>query len=165
MIVVENRIAELINLIPNVDGLKPVFHYGEGKELNAFLIGRNKDGSNLYPLVYQTSYRETQNIQQKTVTTRWEAILATATRPELYNTQREATTYQNVLYPLFGYIDKAMRSSNFITSEYVWDIEKWPNYSESKEMKEHGFLDVVDAMLIRCELLIDTNCINQNILF
>lgn len=166
MMTVENIMAEIVNLIPERQpGLKPVYHFGEGKELNHFLMGRAKEGSHLYPLVFQTSYRTVNNPIRNEVETTWEAILATSTKKELYNSQRAATTYQNVLYPLLEDLEWAMRNSNAIRSTYNWSVELWPNYSETKQMQKHGFIDVVDALVIKTDLIITNTCINTKILW
>lgn len=166
MIYVEGVMSGIVNLIPaDSEGFKPVYHYGEGKELNAFLIGKQKEGKAAYPLVYQTSYRSNFNRIRNEVETQWEAVLATATKTEVYNTQREATTYKNVLYPLLENLEWVMRNSNAIRSNYEWDVELWPNYSETKRMDKHGFVDVVDALVIRTNLIITNDCINNKILW
>lgn len=164
MIVVEERLAELFMQLPSMsvtdekpEGFKPVYHFGDGKELNKFIT---ESQHKVYPLIYQTSYDETQFAKQGYVRTNLELVLAVQTNAELYNTERWATTYRNILVPLFNNIDTAFKQSGIIRSEYEYRVRKRPNYSETDSKEKNAFVDIIDALVVNLQVEITSACIN-----
>jgi len=158
MIVVEERLMELFELLPLIDNKKPIYHFGDGIELNKFVIGRKND---LYPLIYQTSIREEQQTKQKLVQTQLEIFLATQTITDLYNTQRWATSYKNILLPLFVNIDIALKRSGIISaSEWQYIIDKIPNYNRIEDNKNGG-VDFLDVLRFRLDITMNGSCIKR----
>lgn len=156
-IVVEERLNDLFALLPATsDGFKPVYHFGDGIELNKFVIGRENQ---VYPLIYQTSTREEQQMKQNLVETRLEIFLAVQTTTDLYNTERWATSYRNVLLPLFENIHKAFIRSGIISSEWKYDIDKIPNYNRLEG--KNGTLDILDVLRFRLNVIISGSCIQR----
>lgn len=168
MIVVEEKLAELFNLLPpfpdtNGNMVKPVYHFGDGIEANEFIKKRNHA---VYPLIYQNLTEETQNIKANTVSTRLEIVLCVKTRTEMLNTERWATTYRNVLMPLLNNIGILFTKSNVILSNLEFDIAKFPNYSETESKQKNAFIDIVDAIRVRVPITIDGNlCLPKQINF
>ena len=168
MIVVEEKLAELFNLLPpfpdtNGNMVKPVYHFGDGIEANEFIKKRNRA---VYPLIYQNLTEETQNIKANTVSTRLEIVLCVKTRTEMLNTERWATTYRDVLMPLLNNIGILFTKSNIILSNLEFDIAKFPNYSETESKQKNAFIDIVDAIRVRVPITIDGNlCLPKQILF
>lgn len=167
MIVVEERMMDLFVQLPEIQGFKPIYHFGDSLELNAFIKGRNEQGDTSYPLIYQTSYRERQMPEQGLVEViGLEMFIAVQTQTDLYNTQRWATSYRNILMPTFQNIHTAFRKSNIITSEYDYDVEKFPNYGNpDRNSTEHVTIDIIDALRFRVDVTINNNCITKNIKF
>jgi len=167
MIVVEQRLSDLFNRLPdlidaNNKPFKPVYHFGDGIEANEF-IKRYKHA--VYPLIYQTSLRETQNYRERTVDTTLEIVLCVQTRTDLLNSERWATTYKTMLVPLMENIMILFEKGGIIVSNFEYEIEKFPNYSQTESKDANAFIDIVDALRFRLPCEINDKCITKNIKF
>ena len=162
MIVVEERLTDMFALLPLIDGFKPVYHFGDGKELNKFII---ESKHKVYPLIYQTSYEEIQDTKSDYVDVDLELVLAVQTRTDLYNTERWATTYRNVLMPLLSNIDTIFKQSGIIRSDYKYRLRKRPNYSQTDSKDKNATVDILDALVFNLNVEITSDCINQNIFY
>ena len=172
MTVVEERLSELFYLIPartftDSNGVehttpKPKYHFGDAKEANAFINGRKNDA---YPLIYQISNTETHT--EKGVDTRLELVLAMQNlKVSMYNTERWATSYQNVLMPLLQNVQTALEKSGIIVSNFEYEVIKHPNYSETEAKDKTAFVDIVDAIVLTVQIkIINGVCINHYIKF
>lgn len=175
-IVVEDKLRELFLLIPDRQfnyqfggGTKtevvpkPTYHFGDNKECNAF-IKLNKNI--VYPLIYQTSSRETQNPKDKSVTADIELVLATQNKEQIQNDQRWATYYKNILMPLVDNIYSVFNQSKNITWDNTYELEKFPAYSITDAKDQNTYIDIVDAVVFRATINIkDGICINKKINF
>lgn len=173
MIVVEERFIDLFSRLPEItsNGItypKPIYHFGDGKELNRFIAERQKNNQLTYPLIYQTSYREVQRYKENLVDLNpVEMFIAYQTQTELFNTERWATSYRNILVPTFNNIFTALRKSGII-QETEWDItvEKFPNYGNPEiDGTQTKTIDVIDALRFTLNCTMNSNCINKLIKF
>lgn len=160
MIVVEKRMMDLFDTLPKISGFKPIYHFGDNIELNQFITARKQQGTAVYPLIYQTSYTETQLAKQRYVQVQLEIFIATATETSLFNTERWATSYQNILMPTFENIHTAFIKSGIMASEWEYEVNKFPNYGNpERDGDEHKTVDIIDALQFRLNCVINDNCI------
>lgn len=175
-VVVEDKLRALFALIPDRQfnyaygaGTKtetvprPTYHFGDAKECNAFIKLKK---SEVYPLIYQISNQETQNPKDRSVTTDIELVIATQNLERLMNDQRWATYYKNILMPLVDDIYTVFTKGGIITWDNTYDLQKFPNYSETESKNDNAFIDIVDAIVFRANIKIkDGICINKKINF
>lgn len=160
MIVIEERLRDLFNLIPNIqvnasNSLKPKFSWGKKEELNRY-IKLNKSKS--YPLIWLLPNVDIFNYSSKLVTRKCSFVIATLeTRDELLNAQRYQGSYKNTLNPLTNYVVQALTNSS-ITRVVSTEIEilKEPNYADKEES---GTIDKWDAVRVECEVEINNFCL------
>lgn len=171
MIVIEEILSELFQLIPvrqwkdsndiAQETPKPKYHFGDTKEANRFIIAQD---TKAYPLIYQTSTRQldTRKWSETTLT----LVLATRnTELSLYNTERWAMSYRNVLLPLLDDVKRCLERSGVIASDFDYNIDKRPNYSETDSKDKNKFVDIVDAIILSLDVRFIKACINKDINF
>ena len=152
MIVVEERVYEVLKHLPDIQNMNPVYAWGDEIHLNKWLAAKNKAGENTYPLIYQTSKEETQNILNDTVTTDWRVILAVNNKNvDLFNTERWALAFRNVLNPLADHIVRGFQSADFLIEAGEVKLERYGNYGDGNE---HWTIDAWDALTLECTLTI-----------
>ncbi len=165
MIVIEEKLRELFNLIPDIqinsnNLQKPYFSWGKKEELNRYILGYNKQGEQPYPLIWLMPEVDTYNYMADMVTRRVVLILATLEpRSELYNAQRYQGSYTTTLNPLTSYVVQALRNSTITRVLDSSDIKifKEPNYSDQGE---NATIDKWDAVRIECDVEFNNNCLN-----
>lgn len=170
MIVVEQVLADAFKMLPAMgvserypEGFKPVYHFGDGIELNKFIIG-NKHA--VYPLIYQTSFEETQYDKKGYVATNLELVLAMQnTETDMFNSQRWATSYKNILMPLFENINTLFKQSGIIRSDYEWRVRKRPNYSQTEIKDKNVTVDIIDAIVVNLTIEITKGCLPETIIY
>ena len=157
MIVVEEKINEVLSQLPTVLGLTPIYAWGNEKHLNKW-VEKKPD---TYPLIYQTSKNEEQNVGANTVKTNWEAVIATQNKnTDLFNDERWALSFRNALNPLAENIVKGFELAGFIIENDIVNTERYGNYGDGDK---HFTIDIWDAMTFKCTLIINNNCINQGL--
>lgn len=145
MITVEKQVNDVLAQLPTVDGFQPVYAWGNEYQLNAYLA-RNP---NVYPLIYQTSKRESVFTSSLPMETDWSAVVAVVNKnKDLTNDERWEISYKNYLDPVTQYILTAFEYAGFIIVNNKVEIERYPN--EKLESME-----VWDALTIRCQLIIE----------
>lgn len=164
MIVPLKRLEQLFSLLPaTYDGFKPVFHYGDGVELNEFIKAND---SAVYPLIYQTSLNcEINQLRDEAVMQPLDFFIAVLTNNTADNKKRLDTTYENVLLPLYENIMHLFEVCGIIRMTNVWPIEYYPKYSESPNRDNNFTIDVIDALRIRMNCTIENTCITKYIKF
>lgn len=171
MIVIEDRLRELFNRLPNIQDVsgnefKPVYHFGDGIELNQFL---KENENTIYPLIYQTSMRANINKDRDEAVIRpLEFFIATKAKPEKNNTQRWNTTYQNILRPLFDNIQTIFECCGIVRTEQseVWQVENFPKYSQNQATRNENIeIDIIDAIKVSLNCTIENTCITEYIKF
>ena len=163
MIVVEDRLRDLFNQIPEVrknanNTNKPFFSWGKKEELNKYVL--KTDESVLYPLIWLLPSNDDYNSLSERVNKKVTLIIATReTREELFNPQRLKGSYEQVLNPLLDYIIQALQNSSItrITNNDSISIFKEPNYSDNSE---NGVIDKWDAIRLECDVEFNNNCLN-----
>lgn len=166
MIIVENRFKEMFNLLPTqTNGTvtkKPVFSWGDDKQLNQFLVIRDERPYPLIWLIYPLKERHLINrVELKNVS----LILAINNDNEaLSNEERMVLTFEKYLIPLYNNILKLFKKSNIIYVGNHYDIIKFPNYGELNVLRtkeEEKTLCVWDAIKVTFDCSINANCLNQ----
>jgi len=155
MIVVEECLMQLFNtFIPEAK-----YHFGDDKEANAFIKGSN---GNSYPLIYQTSNNWRDGVNKRFIETDLVFILAVRNEhTDMYNTNRWATSYRNVLLPLYEKVKAIFTQSKIILSATDYEVTNHPNYSEVETTKaKNKFIDIIDALEVRVTLKITNGCID-----
>lgn len=172
-VVVEDKLMDLFGLIPErtymQSGLpyttpKPVYHFGDAKECNLFIVKMSGLGMGAFPIIFQTSNEETQNNLSNSVTTTIELVIATDTSAQLSNDERWATTYRNILMPLVDDVFKAINESGIVRWNQEYTLIKFPNYSNTTAKDQNAFVSIVDAVLFRANITISgKGCYNKTI--
>lgn len=145
MITVEKQVNDVLAQLPTVGGFQPAYAWGNEDQLNVYL-SRNP---NAYPLIYQTSKRESIYTTNEPIQTDWSAVVAVVNdNKDLINDERWQISYKDYLDPLAKNILTAFEYAGFIIVDSRVDIERYPN--EKLESME-----VWDALTIRCSLIIE----------
>lgn len=162
MIILENRLTEVFDQLPEIDGFKPVFDFGNQFHLDALLKRYSENNTCIYPLVYLdiTEYEEDHEQFEQEMTTDIKLIVACQnTDTTLLNKNRWAMSYDKVLFPMTENIKKAMLGANIFNWDGRFKIKKFPNYGNGDENKP---IDIWDALTIRISNVIVTNdCVNE----
>jgi hypothetical protein len=164
MIVIENRLTEMFAYLPEMQGpnnllYKPTFMYGTQKQLLDFLR-QNSTGASKYPLIWLIyPYEETHN-RSDVVFTNMTLVLAVETNSSMLNTQRMKETFEKVLIPLFDNIKICFHKANISNVSDVYEVIKFPNYSETPEQNENATTYLWDAMRITFSGKLNSNCLN-----
>lgn len=165
MIIVERKIEDIVGQIPYISmrtdlSRKASFHWGDKKELNRYLE-LTKD--NNYPLIWLLPGADKYN-QNGTATRDCVFIIATReTNVDLFNPARYDKSYHLVLNPLTEYLVEGLRTSSI--SQIVkdeWEVQRFPNYSESEHRDENDnvTIDLWDAIKLSCSVQFNNNCLN-----
>jgi hypothetical protein len=137
MIVVEDRLKEVLELLPEMSytvgstTYKPIFRYGTKKDLKTFLSKAEAHGFNPYPLIWLLyPYVEKHMTRSKRVLiTDLTLILAVNTSKAMANKARIDTTFKKVLFPLYDNVFNYFRKANTISVQESVEIIKFANYS------------------------------------
>jgi|KBSMisStaDraftv2_1062788.scaffolds.fasta_scaffold627483_1 hypothetical protein len=164
MIIIENRLAEMFFYLPEMKNsadvaFKPTFMYGTQKQLLDFLR-QNSSGKSVYPIIWLVyPYVETHtrsNVSFKKLT----LVLAVETNSSMLNSQRMKETYEKVLIPLYDNIKHCFNSANISNSSDVYEVVKFPNYSESEKETENEATYIWDALKVSFDGTLNSNCLN-----
>jgi len=145
--------------LPNFDGYKPVYKWGNEKHLIKQLKEFDKNSRSIYPLIYQTSNKSNQdNIRNSCVTDLVFILACRNLETDLLNEQRWAMSYEKILYPLVGNIEKCFNRAGIYMWDGLFSIEEFPNYGNGEQNKT---TDIWDALLFTTSITIKGNkCIN-----
>ena len=163
MIVTEHRIRDIVAEIPGFDlnknylGVKPKFGWGDKFELDRYLSLKKSDS---YPLIWLLPSKENHSEDFRLCQKNCTLIIAMLEKDiDLFNDQRYLKSYDLVLNPLTEYLVEGIRQANITwinEDEDNWNIEKRPNYSESKYGKpdetSNGTIDLWDAVELNCNV-------------
>ena len=160
MIVVQERLTELFETLPLIGGKQPYFDGGSKEYLNRLLSGYFKQGEAPYPLIWMLDNEETGVELHGYTEKRTTFILCTRNENlNMYTPQRIATTYKDVLIPLYNAIIRSFRTSGNISyNDESIDSRLYPNYSVTE--KKNKVIDIWDALEVTLELNINSinNC-------
>lgn len=173
--IVEVVLEKGFNMLPAMratgntpNGFKPYYAWGNEFHLVRQMYLKNEG---LYPLIYQTSNRETHNTKPNTVTSNLTLVLAVDNpQQEELNESRWAESYNNVLFPLLNNIITLFTKGNVFLWGGEFTITKIPNYKfEGRDIPTSGKqnIEIWDAILLEVNnLTIDGNkCLQQTIKF
>lgn len=159
MIVVEEKLTEIFEQLPEIDGFKPIYKWGNEFHLQQQLELYSKANTSPYPLIYQTSNKSVQQTFGNTCEANLKLVLACRnTEVSLTNEERWAMSYKNILYPLVRNIEKCFDRCGVINWSGNYDMQEFPNYGNGKD---NFTLDVWDAIVIDVKIQIISNCIRQ----
>lgn len=168
MIVIEDRLAEMFAYLPMMKNssqveFKPTFMYGDQKQLLDFLR-QNSSGASKYPLIWLIYPFNEKHSRSVVEFTNLSLVLAVETNSVMLNSQRMKETYAKVLIPLFNNIKECFNQANISNNPDVYDVMKFPNYSESDSGLENETTYVWDALKLTFEGTLNSNCL-QPIIF
>jgi len=159
MIVVEEILTQIFEQLPEIDGFKPIYKWGNEFHLQKQLELYSKAKTSPYPLIYQTSNLSKQQTFSKTCEATLKLILACQNKQvDLTNEQRWAMTYRNILYPLLENIEICFNECGVIVWDGDYKMQEFPNYGNGKD---NFTLDVWDAIAIDVKIIIDGDCVRQ----
>lgn len=160
MIVFEERLAELLNTLPNVEvnnASYPVyFNWGTKEVLNKYL---SVTQGNAYPLIWLVDGTDEQNVARKEVARNNTRLILAINKAsvDLFNPDWYQSDYKNVLNPLAENVIKALDRSSISRLSNDYQIQRFPNYTENGE--ENATVDVWNALTIDCDITFNNNCL------
>ena len=159
MIIVEERLTEVFEQLPEVSGGKPYFDFGNEEHLLKILKLFSDEGKSPYPILYLMSNEDDQNTRGNEVDHDVYLIIATRnTQTELTNKNRWAMSYRNVLFPTAELVVKCFNRAGIFTWDGNLKLLKYPNYGNGKE---NFTADIWDALVIKTKIIVTNNCIKQ----
>lgn len=159
MIVFEEKMRDLIELLPQHNGFTVRYDWGSQDVLNKSLL--LKSTQNKYPLIWLVNSTVTYDRISNKSRSNTRLVFATQTddKDQLNNFQYK-TSYSNILIPVYENFIKLMDRSGITTiigsdSEY----QLRPNYSVNENGK--GLITIWNALVLDIEIEIQgNNCIN-----
>lgn len=161
MIVVEKRLTDVFSQLPEIDGFKPIYKWGNEEHLIQQLTLFSKENKSIYPLIYQTSIGSNQDAIAKTAEVKPTFILACRNENvSLVNENRWAMSYENVLYPLVDNIEKCFHRAGIFMWDGKFRVDEYPNYKSITH--KNKTIDIWDALTITFlnNVTINDRCIN-----
>lgn len=164
MIVFEEKIRELVSLMPEWENTHPIrYDWGTIDVLNKFLI--LKESVSKYPLIWLVTSKDTDDLLRNRVTRNARFVIATRSNDtDGFNAQQYQTDYLKVLIPVYNDFLTLLNSSGIskIVNSSI-DKELKPNYSVNDNGK--GLITVWNAIVLDLEVELITGCIKDNIKF
>ena len=149
MIVVEDRLSEIFEFLPPINGFNPVFRYGDDKELNTFLSSYDGKSSTPYPLIWLVyPYTEKQSRRHVEITN-MKFILAVRNNEVMLYDERIIKTFKGLLIPLYNNIIESFKKANTMLTDDEYNVVKYPNYGSGEEAKAN---DIWDAITITTDV-------------
>jgi hypothetical protein len=167
MIVFEEKLRELISLMPNnvnVNGSFPIrYDWGTIDVLNKFLI--LKESASKYPLIWLVTSKDTDDLLRNRVTRKARLVIATRSNDvDGFNSKQYQTDYVNILIPVYHNFITLLNSSGISKIvESTIEKELKPNYSVNDNGK--GLITIWNAIVLDLEIEINDGCIKENIKF
>ena len=159
MIIFEERVQELINILPPIsDGTNSFginFYWAKDlKDVNAYLKVKDQP----YPLIILVRSREKLiSRTSEEVTRKCRFIIATAERDvNKLNNDRWQSSYKNVLNPLASLFLDALERSTISRLHDGIELDRVPNYADASKDNQ---IDIWDTILIDCTVSINNNCL------
>lgn len=166
MIIIENRIKEIISLMPVVrinDDISqsPNFHWGDRKELVKYLEVK-KDAA--YPLIWLLPSVDEHKERGRLCTRECVFVIATReTQKDLLNDERFEKSYEVVLNPVLKYLIQGVGSTSIARIENeMWSVERLPDFTESyyKNDNDNYTIDLWDAIKFSATVEFNNHCLN-----
>jgi len=164
MIVFEEKIRELVALMPEWENTHPIrYDWGTIDVLNKFLI--LKESVSKYPLIWLVTSKDTDDLLRNRVTRNARFVIATRSNDvDAFNATQYQTDYINILIPVYNNFITLLNSSGIskIIGSSI-DKELKPNYSVNDNGK--GLITIWNAIVLDLEVELIDGCINKNIKF
>jgi len=153
-----------------INGISVQYHFGDQKELNAWVTSKMLSKKQKYPLIwYVISPPEPQGNGKLRVDT--QLILFQGSKQEELNTTRYEKAYLTYLEPLYIKVNEALQKNKFVTlldafngirykDEPNFGVEASDNFSTSKT--KTATIDIVDAKILRLKMDINPDCLIIN---
>ena len=157
MIKVESIFTDLFATVPVYgSNNKLTFHYGEQKELDAFLVAKK---SNAYPLLWY-NLPNTIDANSQYVEGEFEFVLAHNTNLDWFNDQRFTKVFEAVLFPYFELVMQGLNKANGISvlnlsNDTTYRYANLPNYGNPTNFegkKQTKQVDIWDALKFTVKL-------------
>lgn len=163
MIIVEERLEEIFDHIPEIEGFKPTFGFGTRKDLISFLKLRGS-GSKPYPLIWLlTPYEEDHLNGSKTVRSeRMDFILAAQTNSTMINKDRLKKSFDKLLFPLCKRFKEVLRKASTISSSSDYKITKHYNFGSEELSEVTDIWDVIKIGVL--DVTVNSKCLQTMII-
>ena len=164
MIVFEEKIRELVALMPEWENTHPIrYDWGTIDVLNKFLI--LKESVSKYPLIWLVTSNSERDLLRNRVTRKARFVIATRSNDvDAFNSKQYQTDYLNILIPVYNNFIKLLNSSGIskivgskTNEDYIM------NYSVNDNGK--GLITIWNAIVLDIEVELIDGCIKQNIKF
>ena len=167
MIVFEEKLRELISLMPNnvnANGSFDIrYDWGTIDVLNKFLL--LPETVSKYPLIWLVTSKDTDDLLRNRVTRNARFVIATRSNDtDGFNAQQYQTDYKEVLIPVYNDFVTLLNKSGItkIVGSTI-DKELKPNFSLNDNGK--GLIYIWNALVLDLEIEIISGCIKENIKF
>jgi len=165
MINVHKRLITAFDTLPlTEDGFKPNYDFGNEVHLNLLIkLHGNNPQKPMYPLIYNVNNGSDLNSRAKIGEFNLSLVLATRnTNTDFTNSQRWATSYKNVLFPLAENIETLFKKGSIFIWSGDYTLTEFPNYGNNAESFA---TDIVDALRFDTTIKIynDSVCFRQPI--
>ncbi len=165
MIIVEERLKELFNTLPDItvgQNSYPVsFDFGSHKDLLRFMNSQRKfQGGVSYPLIWlETPFERDILRDGKINLSGLTLILATLSDSEQSNSTRLEVAFKTTLIPLSELVIEALKKSGFtqIINDGQRKETNFYNYGVNEE--ENQTTDIWDVIKIELDLIMDSRCL------
>jgi len=166
MINVHKRLIEAFDTLPDIGataepvfaGFKPRYEWGDDVHWNKLIkLFGNDPGKSVYPIIYNSSNTIEHDTKRVAATATLTLILATRnTSVDMTNSQRWATSYNNVLFPLARNIEQLFTKSQIFAWDGIFTTVEFPNYGQNGENKT---TDIIDALRFDTTITINDKCL------
>lgn len=164
LIVVEDRFKEILDCLPTyttdggITNFKPVFKYGDDKELNAFLK-LSENATSPYPLIWLVyPYRE-HHMKTRVRLDLVSLIIAVNAKTNMLNEQRMEETYKKILIPVCDDVIELFTRANIMNFPREFDLTKFPNYSnDASDGNANYTICIWDAMKLTFSCTLNGVC-------
>lgn len=145
--------------VPNRVEFKANYQWGDDHHLNLLIKKYNNDDKNPYPLIYNVSNYSTQDTKKGIANCRLSLVLATRNTSTWYdNSERWASSYENILFPLASNIEQLFRRSQIFVWAGEFRLFEFPNYGDKGE---NITTDIWDALRFDTDITINDFCLNK----
>lgn len=163
MINKEQRLVEAFGKLPETDGKKPTYRWGNEYHLLKQLEQFQKVTKSPYPLIYQLSNEVNPNAATNKAKISLSLIIAVReTDTALLNENRWAKSYNNILFPVALNIVTLLNKCGIFLWNEEYTLTEFPNYGNGKE---NFTVDKWDALRFDTEITITDYCFTKYIKF
>ena len=143
--------------LPALNGKKIIYDFGDETHLNLVVKYYNDKSKPLYPLIYNVQNKSIQESNRNLAEVDLKLIIATRnSHTEYKNTQRWATSYKNVLFPVASFLDTLFSKQSIFLWDGNYDLLEFPNYGNAKENET---IDILDCLRFDTKIKINNNCL------